>query len=111
MILHDYFSSSGKNLILKYIDNLTEDEQEDAHFVRRVMREGRFEKISPKPWQGKIYEVYFRRHNRMFYIIINNDIYILHACRKQKNRTEKTDSDLILKRARELEQRFGKKFI
>ena len=85
MILHDYLSSSGKNLIMEYIDNLTEDEQTDALSVRQLMKEGKFEKIYYKPWQKKVYEVYFQKHNRMFYIIADNEnIYVIHACRKQR---------------------------
>ncbi len=112
MILHDYFSSSGKNMIMEYIDNLTEDEQTDAHSVRQLMQEGRFEEIRFKPWQKKVYEVYFQKHNRMFYIVTDSEnIYIIHVCRKQKNKTEKKDVKIIQKRAKELGAELGKKFI
>lgn len=112
MILHDYLSSSGKNLIMEYIDNLTEDEQTDALSVRQLMKEGKFEKIYYKPWQKKVYEVYFQKHNRMFYIIADNEnIYVIHACRKQKNKTERKDAKIIQKRAKELGAILGKKFI
>ena len=60
----------------------------------------------------KIYEVYFQKHNRIFYITIdNNNIYLLHACRKQKNKTEKTDKKIVIKRAKELGNELGKTFI
>ena len=60
----------------------------------------------------KIYEVYFYKHNRIIYIIPDGDnIYLLHACRKQKNKTEKGDSKIIKKRAKELGKALGKKFI
>ena len=37
---------------------------------------------------AKIREVYFYKHNRIFYITVDgNDIYLLHACKKQKNKT------------------------
>jgi phage-related protein len=39
------------------------------------------------------------------------DVYMLHACRKQKNKTEKQDSVIIIKRAKELEKQLSKKFI
>ena len=39
------------------------------------------------------------------------NIYLLHACRKQKNKTEKRDKDLVRKRASELGKQLGKKFI
>ena len=34
----------------------------------------------------------FYKHNRIFYITVDKDnIYLLHACKKQKNKTEKKD--------------------
>lgn len=36
---------------------------------------------------------------------------LLHACRKQKNKTEKTDKKLVQKRASELGKQLGKTFI
>jgi len=39
----------------------------------------------------------------MFYVVVEDtDIYILHACRKQKSKTEKRDSEIVIKRAKEL---------
>ena len=112
MILHDYESSSGRNLITDYIDGLTEDETIDGYSVREYMENGEFEKIFYKRWKNKIYEVYFYKHNRIFYIIPDGEnIYCIHACRKQKNKTEKKDSKIVIKRAKELENLLGKKFV
>ena len=36
---------------------------------------------------------------------------LLHACRKQKNRTEKNDKNIVIKRAKELGKELGKDFI
>lgn len=38
-------------------------------------------------------------------------MYLLHACRKQKNQTEKTDKKIVIKRAKELGKMLGKTFI
>lgn len=76
------------------------------------MEKGEFDKILFKRWDKKIYEVYFRRHNRIFYITVDcNNIYLLHACRKQKNQTEKKDKNIVIKRAKELGNALGKVFI
>jgi phage-related protein len=62
------------------------------------MKNNEFDKIFYKRWEGKVFEVYFRKHNRIFYVTVDsNDIYLLHACRKQKNKTEKTDSKIVQK--------------
>lgn len=112
MILHDYTTNSGKNVILEYVESLTESEIVDAYTVREYMEKGEFDKIQWKRWQKKVCEVYFYKYNRIFYIIPDgNNIYLLHACRKQKNKTEKNDAKIVKKRAKELELLLGKKFI
>lgn len=112
MNLHYYTSNSGKNYILEYIESLTLDEQIDAFSVLQNMQNGEFNKLNFKRWQKKIYEVYFYKHNRIFYITIdNNNIYLLHACRKQKNKTEKADARTIKSRAQELGKKLGKIFV
>lgn len=112
MTLHPYCSSSGRNLIYEYIDSLPENEQIDGYSVLRHMKKGEFDKIFFKPWRKKIYEVYFQKHNRIFYVMADKEnIYLLHACRKQKNKTEKTDEKIVLKRAKELNEALHKKFI
>ena len=40
--------------------------------------------------------------------IDSNNIYLLHACRKQKNQTEKKDKKIVIKRAKELGKALGK---
>lgn len=111
MILHDYTSSSGKDLIMEYLDSLTEEERVDGLMVMKCMENNEFNKILFKRWEKKVYEVYFKKHNRIFYITVDaNNIYLLHACRKQ-NKTEKRDSEIVKKRAKELGAILNKKFI
>lgn len=112
MRIHNYQSDSGRDLIMEYIDSLTEDERADALSVLECMENGEFDRILFKRWEKKVYEVYFRKHNRIFYITVDQDnIYLLHACRKQKNQTEKKDKKIVIKRAKELGRLLGKTFI
>lgn len=112
MTLHSYFSSSGRDLILDYINNLPEDEKTDGLSVLELMENGEFDKIRFKRWEKKVYEVYFQKDNRIFYIVVDKEnIYLLHSCRKQKNKTEKTDVKIVKKRAKELGKQLGKIFI
>ena len=112
MILHSYFSNSGRDLILDYINSLPEEEKTDGLSVMECMENGEFEKIKFKQWEKKVYEVYLQKHNRIFYITVDQDnIYLLHACRKQKNKTEKIDAKIVRKRATELGKLLNKKFI
>jgi len=112
MKIHTYQSAAERDLIAEYIDTLSEKEQIDAFSVLKCMEEGEFDKIQFKQWQKRVYEVYFYKHNRLFYILADgNNLYLLHACRKQKNRTEKKDKNIVIKRAKELEHELGKRFI
>ena len=55
---------------------------------------------------------YYIITNRIFYIVADgNDMYLLHACRKQKNQTEKKDKKIVIKRAKEIGKLLGKTFI
>lgn len=92
--------------------NLTEDEKVDGLSVLEDMENGKIECLMMKRWDGKIWEVYFRKHNRIFYVTVDGtDIYLLHACRKQKNKTEKKDKNIVIKRAKELGKFLNKTFI
>lgn len=113
MILHDYETSSGRNVIKEYIDSLTIPEMVDGYSVREKMENGEFEKLNIKRWEKKYTKYIFT--NTIAYFILSQTvtifIYLLHACRKQKNKTEKGDSKIIKKRAKELGKALGKKFI
>lgn len=112
MKIHSYESSGGKDLIMDYIMNLTEDEKVDGLSVLEDMENGKIECLMMKRWDGKVWEVYFRKHNRIFYVTVDGtDIYLLHACRKQKNKTEKKDKNIVIKRAKELGKFLNKTFI
>ena len=112
MNIHTYTSASGRDVIKEYIDSLAEDEQIDALSVLQCMEKDEFQKVEYKRWQKKIYEVYFRKHNRIFYVTADqNNLYLLHACRKQKNKTENKDKKIVLRRAKELGDELGKKFV
>lgn len=112
MTLHSYYSNAGKDLILEYINSLPASEKVDGLTVMGYMEKGEFDKILFKRWEKKVYEVYFQKNNRIFYIAVDKEnIYLLHACRKQKNKTEKTDANIVRKRAKELGRELKKKFI
>lgn len=112
MKIHSYESSGGKDLIMDYVMNLTEDEKVDGLSVLEDMENGKTDCLVMKRWDGKIWEVYFRKHNRIFYVTVDGtDIYLLRACRKQKNKTEKKDKNIVIKRAKELGNFLNKTFI
>ena len=112
MKLHYYKTAGGKNLILDYINGLSRDEKKDGAAVLDKLKHNKTDELIIKRWQSKILEVYFYKHNRIFYIVVEDtDIYLLHACQKQKNKTEKRDSDIVIKRAKEVSNLLYKNFI
>ena len=112
MKIHSYQSTSGKDLIKQYILGLTDDEKVDAFSVLDDLEKDQTDCLTMKRWEGKVWEVYFRKHNRIFYVTVEGtDIYLLHACRKQKNKTEKKDKNIVIKRAKELGKMLKRSFI
>jgi len=110
--VHSYRTTGEKDLILDYIMSLSKPEIIDGLSVLECFEKNEFDKLVLKPWQGRVWEVYFYKHNRIFYVAIENtDVYLLHVCRKQKNKTEQNDSDVIIKRAKELCVTLSKKII
>ena len=112
MEVHNYTTTGGKDLIQEYIDKLPANEAADGASVLKSLEDDKLDELRVEHWQGKIYEIYFYRHNRIFYVTIEDtDIYLLHACKKQKNKTEKKDARIVISRAKELGNELSKKFI
>jgi len=112
MVVHHYFSAGGKDLILEYIFGLSKNEIVDGLSVLEKLEKDELDQLNTKPWRGKVWEVYFYKHNRIFYVVIEGrDAYLLHACRKQKSKTEKTDSETVVRRAKELGEELSEKIL
>jgi len=112
MNVYHYKTAGGKDLIRDYLNKLRKEEKADGLSVLKKLQEEQFSGLSIKTWRGKISEVYFYGDNRMFYVVADGkDMYILHACRKQKNKTETKDGDKVIERAKKLGNELSKKFI
>lgn len=62
MIVHHYETSSGKDLILDYILKLSNDEKVDGLSVLEYLENDKLDELTIKPWQGKVWEVYFYKY-------------------------------------------------
>lgn len=93
----EFFCLGSKTSAEAYIRNLSRDEFVDVSHVIQLLSQKRFSVLGVKRWHGKILEVYFKRHNRLFFTIKHNKIYILYACRKMKQKTTKKDKTNILR--------------
>lgn len=106
MNVHSYKTAGGKDLILDFIKSLNQNEKAEGLYILNKLELGSIDDLNSldiKPIEGKVWEIRFRRFNRIFYVLQENEnIYLLHGCKKQKNTAENKDINLALKRAKEL---------
>lgn len=87
-------NSNEKAMVLELLKALSED-------VQGTLKIEDTKKIKGLKGVKKAWEI--RKGNiRIFYTIQGNDIHIVHACRKQKNKTEKVDLDLVESRIKRI---------
>lgn len=80
-------NSNEKASILELLKSLSKD-------VQGTLKTEDTKKIKGLKGVKKAWEI--RKGNiRIFYTSQGNDIHIIHACRKQKNKTEKTDLAIV----------------
>ena len=106
MKIYFYSTSGGKNLIKEYLDCLPKPERAEGYYILETLEKDGPEylrTLSTRQLDGKLWEIKFRRHNRIFYILKNEDkLYILHACKKQKNKSENQEINKARERAKEI---------
>lgn len=113
MQVFTYQTSGGKDLIYDYLDQLPRDEAKYGYTILEELEKAglaALDVVETRKLRGKIIEVKFGQ-NRFIYVAEANSIYILHACRKQKNKTEQKDMEIAIKRAKELGQEIGMRFV
>ena len=88
--------------ILRYIEDLDDNIQVDFYQKLGGLRVGDKETsgINFRKWEKDVYEANFGKRHRLFFLIKNNQCVLLHACQKQKNRTEGKDCENIRSRAK-----------
>lgn len=115
MKVHRYITKGGKDLIKEYLDNLPCLESAEGYKILLLLETyglEALEELTTRKLRGKLWEIKFTYKNRIMYVISNKDnIYILHACKKQKGKTELFEINKAIKRAKELGKEIGKKLI
>lgn len=103
MIILDYSTSGGKNLISDFIDSLPPKEQLFIKEMREELKCGNSNtllKFNTRQVRGKIWEIKIS-NIRIFYILIDEDhIAFLNICKKQKQRTELFELSKTIQRAK-----------
>ena len=101
-----YQTNGGKNLILDYILSLpTKEKEEGLTIIKKLTDEGKdaLDELDTRQIEGKLWEIKFHRHNRIFYCLVSDEnIYLLHACQKQKDKAEKFNINTAKKRLRDI---------
>ena len=115
MNIHHYETSGGKDLILKYIDELPKRERAEGLLVLGKLSVEGYEALSvlnTRQLRGKLWEIKFFDDNRIMYVVADGEnMYLVHACKKQKGRAEKFELDKAVRRVKELEAELGKRLL
>ena len=115
MNIHHYETSGGKDLILEYIDELPKSERAEGLSILGKLEEEGYEALlvlKTRKLRGKLWEIKFFENNRIMYVVADGEnMYLVHACKKQKGRAEKFELDKAIKRVKELETEYGKKLL
>ena len=105
MNIHDYHTDGGKNLIKEYLSLLPVDERRIGYSIRHnLILYGlqALEQLNTRQLQGKLWEIKFSK-NRIMYVLKDDDnIYFLHACKKQKGKAERFELNKAIQRAKEV---------
>ena len=104
MNIYDFHTVGGKNLIKEYLSSLPVDERRTGYSIRHnLILYGlqALEQLNTRQLQGKLWEIKFSK-NRIMYVLKDDDnIYFLHACKKQKGKAEQFELNKAIKRAKE----------
>lgn len=114
MNVYHYETSGGKDLILEYIDELPKKERaEGLTILGKLEEEGieALEVLKTRQLKGRLWEIKFYDNRIMYTVADGENMYLIHACKKQKNKAEKFELNKAIKRVKELEAELGKRFI
>jgi phage-related protein len=97
-------TTGGKNLIKEFLSSLPEPERTEGYRIRhRIVENGldALDNLNTRQLRGKLWEIKFSE-NRVMYVVANkNNIFFLHACKKQKDKAEKFEIEKALARMNE----------
>ena len=75
----NYSISYDNRQVEKFVSGLSNKERVDYYRVLERMSIGKIEEVDTKKWRDKIFEVYFKNSNRLFYIIEKGVIFLIYA--------------------------------
>jgi len=102
--IHDYITQGGKNAIKEYLSSLPEGERGEGYRIRhKIIEKGviALEALNTRQLKGKLWEIKFSQNRIMYVLADSENIYFLHACKKQKGKAEKFELEKAIQRAKE----------
>ena len=110
MNIFTYVTKGDKDLIYDFINDLPNDQAKKGHeIIRKIQKDGikALEFMDTRQLRKKLYEIKFS-----MYVLANEDnMYILHACKKQKGKSEIFEINKAIKRAKKLGKELNKEFV
>jgi len=115
MNVYHYKTEGGKDVILDYINSI-DNKREKARIlalIKELEKHGLefLNCLETRQLVGKLWEIKYSKHRIMYVVIDGNNMYLIHACKKQKQKTEKYELEKAKARVRELEKLTGKKLL
>lgn len=83
MNVFTYTTQGGKDLIREYLDGLPKRESVEGDFIiESLEREGTkfLETLNTRQLESKLWEIKYPRHNRIFYVLVDQKKYLFVAC-------------------------------
>lgn len=114
MNVYRYQTDGGKDLILEYIEKLPIKETATYYAIQAKLEDDgirALNALTTRQLKKKLWEIKFSKNRLMYILADENNLYILHACRKQKGKAEKFELNKAIKRANELGEELGKSFV
>ena len=103
MNIHEWETAGGKNEIEGYFSKLSKYEQAEYRKVRdKISEEGyaAFEGLNTRQLRGKLWEIKISQNRIMYAIADSENVYFIHACKKEKGKAEKFELEKAIKRAK-----------
>lgn len=103
MIIYDYTTAGGKDLIMEYIQGLSEALRAEILDTRQLIREkgmDAFPLLVTRQLYKKLWEIKISQERIMYVILDEESVYFLNICKKQKGKAEKKEIEKAKKRAK-----------
>lgn len=114
MNIFRYETDGGKDLILDYIDKLPRKEKALGYSIQEKLESDgviALETLDTRQLKKKLWKIKFSKNRLMYVLEDSENLYILHACRKQKGKAEQFELEKAIKRAKELGGELDKSFV